>query len=56
MNDLRTQGDQFWTHFNSTRDDQIWYYSALSDIYCKRLGGPLAGAVADQVNRLDAEA
>ena len=56
VNDLRTQGDQFWTHFNSTRHDQIWYYSALSDIYCKRLGGPLAGAVADQVNRLDAEA
>ena len=55
VNDLRTQGDQFWTHFNSTREEQIWYYTALSEIYRERLGGPLADAVADQVKRLIAE-
>jgi (p)ppGpp synthase/HD superfamily hydrolase len=56
VNDLRIQGDEFWTHFNSTRDDQVWYYGALSEVYRQRLGGPLAGAVADQVQRLVAGA
>jgi ADP-ribosylglycohydrolase len=52
VNDLRTQGDQFWSYFNSTADDQIWYYTSLSDIYLERLGGPLADAVADQLKLL----
>jgi (p)ppGpp synthase/HD superfamily hydrolase len=56
VNDLRTQGNQFWSHFNSTPDDQIWYYTTLSDIYLERLGGPLADAVADQVKQLVVEA
>ena len=56
VNDLRTQGDQIWGHFNSTPKQQIWYYTTLSDIYSERLGGPLADAVADQVKRLVVEA
>jgi ADP-ribosylglycohydrolase len=56
VNDLRTQGDQFWSHFNSTAKEQIWYYTALSEIYLERLGGPLADAVAEQVKRLIVEA
>ena len=56
VNDLRTQGVQFWTRFNSTREEQIWYYRALAEIYRERLGGPLADAVADQVQQLDPEA
>jgi ADP-ribosylglycohydrolase len=55
VNDLRSQGDRFWSHFNSTADDQIWYYTSLSKIYCQRLGGPLADAVAEQVKRLIVE-
>jgi (p)ppGpp synthase/HD superfamily hydrolase len=55
VNDLRTQGDRFWSHFNSTAKEQIWYYSTLSEIYLERLGGPLADAVAGQVKRLIVE-
>jgi (p)ppGpp synthase/HD superfamily hydrolase len=56
VNDLRTHGVEVWSHFNSTRDEQIWYYTSLSEIYRERLGGPLADAVSDQVRRLIAEA
>jgi hypothetical protein len=56
VNDLRVLGDQLWTRFNSTRQEQIWYYTALSEIYRERLGGPLADTVTDQVQRLIVEA
>jgi (p)ppGpp synthase/HD superfamily hydrolase len=25
VNDKRAQGERFWSHFNSTADEQIWY-------------------------------
>jgi (p)ppGpp synthase/HD superfamily hydrolase len=50
--DLRTAGDGLWARFNSTPEQQLWYYSQLAGIYRRRRPGPLAEDVADHVERL----
>ena len=53
VEDLETSGAEVWERFNSTPDQQLWYYRSLAAIYRDRLGGRLAEAVAEQVQRLE---
>lgn len=54
VEDLETQGAAVWERFNSTPDQQLWYYRSLAAVYRDRLGGRLADLVAEQVQRLEA--
>ncbi|MCH8189605.1 MAG: phosphohydrolase, partial [Proteobacteria bacterium] len=42
LNDFREMGDDLWTRFNVGKEEQLWYYQALSDVYNEALPGPLA--------------
>jgi (p)ppGpp synthase/HD superfamily hydrolase len=44
LRDLRKSeiGRAVWHRFTSGRDQQLWYYSALADLYRRRLPGQLA--------------
>ena len=49
--DLRTLGPALWARFNAPRDDQLWYFRALVDLFGRRYPGPLA----DELGRIVAE-
>lgn len=51
--DLEDLGSALWERFNSTAEQQLWYYRSLSQIYSARLDGRLPEAVASQVSRLE---
>lgn len=53
VDDLEAQGDAIWARFNSTPEQQLWYYRSLSKIFLDQLGGRLAEAVGRQVDRLE---
>ena len=54
IDDLEAFGVSFWDRFNSTAEQQLWYYRSLAEVFRARLGGRLAEAVAAQVDRLEA--
>jgi (p)ppGpp synthase/HD superfamily hydrolase len=51
VRDYLDVGDDLWNRFSAPSSDQVWYYRSLSDVFRRRLGGPLASdlsrAVAD---------
>jgi (p)ppGpp synthase/HD superfamily hydrolase len=51
VRDYLVFGEDLWNRFSAPASDQIWYYRSLSDVFLRRLGGPLASdlsrAVAD---------
>ncbi len=49
--DLRVHGDATWRKFGGTVDQQLWYYRSLSELFVRRLPGPLS----DELARLVAE-
>ncbi len=52
--DYRTHGEQLWSRFNTSRDNQLWHYRALVDVFRDRsvpLAGELGRVVAD-IHRL----
>jgi (p)ppGpp synthase/HD superfamily hydrolase len=51
----RTQGDAFWDRFHP-REDTLWYYGALAQIFSAKLPGPMAEELATSVALLRAEA
>jgi (p)ppGpp synthase/HD superfamily hydrolase len=53
IDDLERHGPALWDRFNSTPEQQLWYYRSLSRIYSARLAGRLAEAVGAQVERLE---
>ena len=40
--DLHKVGEELWERFNVTRDESIWYYSSLADIFREKQPGYLA--------------
>ena len=54
IDDLESVGAALWLRFNSTPEQQVWYYRSLAEVYRARLGGRLAGAVTAAVERLEA--
>lgn len=53
--DYRRIGEELWPRFTGTRDQQLWYYGELSEIFTHRCPGPLADQLAQTVEALAAE-
>jgi (p)ppGpp synthase/HD superfamily hydrolase len=49
--DYRQLGEALWERFTVGRDDQLWYYRQLVDIFERRRAGPLT----DELRRVVAE-
>lgn len=47
----RRQGDAFWGRFHS-REDTLWYYGSLAEIFSRKLPGPMADELSSSVARL----
>src|SRR6476660_7979769 len=43
LRDLRHPeiGERFWSRFSQPREDTLWYYGSLADVFCKVLPGQL---------------
>ena len=53
--DLREHGDRTWRKFGSTPERQLWYYTTLSQLFSRRLPGPLSQELARLVGELNAQ-
>ena len=51
LSDLHVYGPATWGKFGSTVEQQLWYYQTLSELFSRRLPGPLS----DELARLVAE-
>jgi (p)ppGpp synthase/HD superfamily hydrolase len=47
----RVQGDAFWERFHP-REDTLWYYGNLADIFSRKMPGPMAEELESAVARL----
>ncbi|MDG2149708.1 MAG: HD domain-containing protein [Planctomycetota bacterium] len=56
LSDLREQGSSIWALFSGKRDDTLWYYKSLVDVYDRRFDSPLKRALAEVVQDLEEEA
>ena len=45
------QGDAYWRRFHP-REDTLWYYGALAEIFSDKLPGPMADEFRHAVDRL----
>ena len=52
LTDYRVVGEDLWERFTAGRDDQLWYYRSLADIYNK-LESPLAAELERVVTQLE---
>jgi (p)ppGpp synthase/HD superfamily hydrolase len=50
--DLRVHGTAVWRRFGGTVDQQLWYYRSLSELFCRRMPGPLADELARLVDEI----
>ncbi|HEX3794737.1 MAG TPA: HD domain-containing protein [Acidimicrobiales bacterium] len=46
-------GEDLWNRFSAPSSEQIWYYRSLSDVFRRRLGGPLASELSRTVADLE---
>ena len=49
LQDLRTQGESTWDRFSAGRDDQLWWYGSLTDVFLELRPGPAADELARTV-------
>jgi (p)ppGpp synthase/HD superfamily hydrolase len=52
--DLRVDGSATWRKFGGTVEQQLWYYRTLSDLFVRRLPGPLADELVRLVDEIAA--
>jgi (p)ppGpp synthase/HD superfamily hydrolase len=50
--DVRRFGPGFWSTFNASPDELVWYYTSVRDVVAERLTG---GSIADALDRAVAE-
>lgn len=50
--DWRVIGDDVWGKFSAGRDEQLWYYGALLDVFTERAPSPLVTELAVTVAHL----
>jgi (p)ppGpp synthase/HD superfamily hydrolase len=50
--DLRTHGDSVWTRFNSGRDEQLWYYHSLLEVFRHRSKSPMVDELEAVIQQL----
>ena len=54
VSDLRLIGDRLWSRFNASKDESLWYYRALAEVFRRRaapemLVGELERTVQDMI-------
>ena len=54
LEDYREIGDALWGRFSVPADEQRWYYRSLSEVFQRRLGGPLSSELDRTVGALEA--
>ena len=55
--DVRRYGRDFWSTFNASPDELVWYYTSVRDVVAKRLlGTSIAEALTRAVDELVAAA
>jgi (p)ppGpp synthase/HD superfamily hydrolase len=52
LDDYDEIGPVLWRRFKLSPSEPLWYYRSLSDIYDRRLGGPMAKALNEMVDKL----
>ena len=53
IEDIKLEGEKAWNIFNSSKEDQIWFYDEFASILNKRLPNhPLVRRVIDAVDKL----
>lgn len=50
--DLRVHGSATWRKFGGTVEQQLWYYRSLSELFSRRMPGPLADELARLVDEI----
>lgn len=51
--DYRTEGEKLWDRFNGGKDDTLWYYRELANIFKADYGGSLADELERVVHELE---
>ncbi len=44
--------DSLWDRFNASRNDTVWYYSSLAEVFGRCRPGPMADELKEQVKEL----
>jgi hypothetical protein len=52
--DYRDVGEELWSRFKGTREESLWYYRSLVEIFARRRPGPLAEELQRTVEEIDA--
>lgn len=55
VRDFQQVGDELWDRFNATREQTIWYYETLADVFGRKIPGPLADELARLVDQMKAD-
>ena len=50
LNDYRELGEELWTRFNATKNESLWYYRSLADIF--KIAGLAPKPLIDELNRV----
>ncbi len=56
LRDVRRHGDEVWRRFNAGREDQLWYYQSLAEVFTRRFPSPLSDELRRVVDDLEQEA
>jgi (p)ppGpp synthase/HD superfamily hydrolase len=54
LGDYREVGEELWSRFRGTREESLWYYRALAELFSRRRPGPLAEELARTVDEIEA--
>jgi (p)ppGpp synthase/HD superfamily hydrolase len=52
--DYREVGEDLWSRFKGSREESLWYYRTLADLFCRRRPGPLADELRRTVDEIEA--
>jgi (p)ppGpp synthase/HD superfamily hydrolase len=52
VTDLTTHGQDMFVRFNGGREGTLWYYNTLSEVFSRRLPGPLATELSKTVREM----
>jgi (p)ppGpp synthase/HD superfamily hydrolase len=54
LSDYQEVGEELWSRFRGTREESLWYYRSLSEIFARRCPGPLAEELEATVSEIEA--
>ena len=52
--DYRDVGEELWSRFRGTREESLWYYRSLVEVFTRRRPGPLADELLRTVEEIEA--